>query len=277
MDLTWIVTLKIASTALTYITQARRGPALQRKEACKHIMSTAMAEMEATGLREALDQAKKDLHRRWSVMNLAAAKTMSDDERESRRLGVYKMIEESDFADGEPNSVLRLRQVSYLYNLNLPTLHIHISSAPDQTAKWFEWACGLPSGKSYYMSALASKEPIERLLRQFAPPDAKDDSWMQNPGQRALALDAAGARLKAGLSSDHFSSANQRNRVLQRWKGSTLDTTAKDSLNGEKISMQAGGAFLLYWLRGGQTVRIEFRAPRSLVPKTKEDERFIFL
>lgn len=75
----------------------------------------------------------------------------------------------------------------------------------------------------------SSKDTVERLLGQFAPPighrimlgctcDSPPEVW--------------------GLPEDHYSSQRQRERVMQRWNVSQLDTRVGDAYQGMRGSVR---------------------------------------
>ncbi|KAI8379140.1 uncharacterized protein BYT42DRAFT_545544 [Radiomyces spectabilis] len=158
-----------------------------------------------------------------------------------------------------------------------PSLHIHLDRSDKQS--WVDWATTRNEGTSYFASAMryvgASRtHPCYNALCQFAPEGAADDgSWLYDEELMTQAASQWGAWMKQFLPADHFSSQNQRRRVMQRWiqQPGEYDFTA--TMEGRLIYVPATWSARLRWLDGSVERTLQLKFPNSLFDSNRREDR----
>ncbi|KAJ3172132.1 hypothetical protein HDU88_006946 [Geranomyces variabilis] len=197
--------------------------------------------------------------------------------RERNRESQKERVLRGEVAVGAPGSPDRINQVRALYKLQLPDIFRHIDDPVAQRDQWMQWASALPQGSLYATHSLSAAsvaaaaagqfDPLKGALVPFAPDNALDDSWMNDPVQRQAALDAKGAQMRANLPADQFSSTRQRARRLARLRDDPL-YHHHAILEGQQVMMHGNGRVVLRWQDpdDGKPITLYIRTSKSLVP-----------
>ncbi|KAI8586167.1 hypothetical protein BDZ88DRAFT_441764 [Geranomyces variabilis] len=126
---------------------------------------------------------------------------MAQSVRDKQAASARERTLRGDAAFGAPGSADRQCQIWALYKLQLPDVFRHIQDPVAERATWLTWANGLAQGSLYAAHSLSAAalasgniNPLRSILRAFAPANAPDDSWTDDPVQRQEALDAKASR-----------------------------------------------------------------------------------
>ncbi|KAI8587304.1 hypothetical protein BDZ88DRAFT_247296 [Geranomyces variabilis] len=197
--------------------------------------------------------------------------------RERNRESQKERVLRGEVAVGAPGSPDRMNQVRALYKLQLPDIFRHNDDPVSQRDEWIQWASALPQGSLYATHSLSAAsvaaaaagrfDPLKGALVPFAPDNALDDSWMNDPVQRQAALDAKGAQMRANLPADQFSSTRQRARRLAGLRDDPL-YHHHAILEGQQVMMHGNGRVVLRWQDrdDGKPITLYIRTSKSLVP-----------
>lgn len=143
-------------------------------------------------------------------------------------------VKRNEYPSGKPNSVERLLQTKRLWSENHSDLHIRLSR--EHKVEWFNWANNVDEGKSYFCSAPASgpsNGPHLPPLRELAPLG----SDLSNPQLSRQLLNEAGARLRAGLGPEAYSSSLQSQRAQGKRRRLLDESGFGVTITGSRVNL----------------------------------------
>ncbi|KAJ8658217.1 hypothetical protein O0I10_006225 [Lichtheimia ornata] len=184
-------------------------------------------------------------------------------------------IQHHGIAEGAPHSPQRHRQLTRLWRLNKPALHIHIGR--DAMEDWLNWGLQLVEGASFFASAMRHvgmrrHHPLHNALQQVAPPNADPDGERLNdPEALVAAVQRWGALMRdVYVPHDYYSSENQRQRVAIRWKMADNELDYTEVQEGRSIYIPQISAATLRWQDGQEQRDLRLTFPKRLLQASDE-------
>ncbi|CDH48923.1 predicted protein [Lichtheimia corymbifera JMRC:FSU:9682] len=184
-------------------------------------------------------------------------------------------IQHHGIAEGAPNSAQRHQQLTTLWRLNKPALHIHIGR--NAMNDWIKWGLHLVEGASFFASAMRHvgmkrHHPLHNALQQVAPPDADPEGeWLNDPEALVAAVQRWGTLMRdAYVPHDYYSSENQRQRVAIRWKMADNELDYAEVQEGRSIYIPQISAVTIRWQDGQEQRDLHLTFPKRFIQASEE-------
>jgi hypothetical protein len=235
-----------------------------RKEVITRVIDYYSSE-QLQALRRSLEDAKQQVLSVWATYTRGTqlVKKVKRTRHGAAKVTSYfslssfqERVVRSEFAEGSPYSAQRITQTLLLWDQDVEDLHLRIGR--EHKEEWMAWANGVGTGKSYFVSSIASgpqDDPSLWIIKQYAPKGAD----VTSPEVRRAAKEAAGRTLRAGWTKATHSSKLQRERAS---RGSFF----KD-LNGTTVLFNRDkNSITLYWDDGADGSVIILFLPTTKAP-----------
>jgi hypothetical protein len=186
------LTFLVADQAMKTLDEIKKTQStLSRKEICMEVLTRTRNILDTSAAGKAFWSAFIQARTLVAYWKKSFGRMVSEDVRPVLGSSARQKMADLGRATGEPYSSERKAQLIELWDQNLEDLHIAIPHEASFKAKWLDNFMKLQTGQLYFMQVLSQLESDKyqaELLRRFRPEWAKDDSRMNNKGDREKAI-----------------------------------------------------------------------------------------